>query len=132
MSAVAGKCDFDKLLAPVARHKILETYNKRFNTVKCGQTAVAAALQFIQEHLLAWRDIATLQIGLTQRDWHDQTYESPSSRKRPQNRDAANHSVWYSVAAAIVGGELGPDQFEIEKLTAQEILNLIDRTSLYW
>ncbi|MFC1815268.1 MmgE/PrpD family protein [Thermodesulfobacteriota bacterium] len=132
VGTVSGECDYEGLLAPIERHKILETRTKWCNTIKCGQSAVAAALQIIQEHNLSWRDIAELQIGLTQRDSHQQTHDSLSSRTRPNTRDTANHSVWFSVAAAIVEGELGPDQFKPEKLNSQDILDLIDRTSVYW
>jgi 2-methylcitrate dehydratase len=40
--------------------------------------------------------------------------------------------VRYCVAAAVVEGELGTDQFEPEKLRSPDILSLVDRTSVYW
>ena len=46
--------------------------------------------------------------------------------------DTANHSVRYCVAAALVEGELTADQFEPEKLGARDILDLVDRTAVYW
>jgi 2-methylcitrate dehydratase len=33
VAAVAGTCDFEKFLAPIDRHKILENYTKLYNTV---------------------------------------------------------------------------------------------------
>ena len=51
---------------------------------------------------------------------------------RPESRDTANHSVRYCVAAALVDGELTADQFETEKLSSPAILELIDRTQVYW
>lgn len=132
VSVVAGSCDYGRLVVPVGRHKILETYNKWCNTVKCGQTAVAAALQLVQEHHGNWRNIAALEIGLARHDSQSQTDGPSHNRTRPKSRDSANHSVQYGVAAALVDGELGPDQFKAEKLDSQEILGLIDRTSVYW
>ena len=130
VSAVAGSCDYDKLLAPVGRHKILETYTKLYNTVKCGQTAVAAAFQLVQNHRINVPDIAELRIGLARRDAASQTRDP--SCARPKSRDTANHSVRYCVAAALVEKELTADQFESEKLCARDILDLVDRTSVYW
>jgi 2-methylcitrate dehydratase len=40
--------------------------------------------------------------------------------------------VRYCVAAALVDGELTADQFEPEKLHSQAILDLVDRTEVYW
>ncbi len=129
-SAVAGECDLEGLLAPIGKYKILESYTKLYNTGKCGQTAVAAALQLAQEHHLTWRDMASIQIGLAKRDADSQS-KNPSAT-RPESRDTANHSVRYCVAAALVDGDLGYEQFEPEKLHSPEILSVLDRTSVYW
>jgi len=130
VSAVAGSCDYDRLLAPIGRHKILESYTKLYNTVKCGLTAVAAAFELVQTNQIGVPDIAELRIGLARRDAASQTRDPSSAR--PKNRDTANHSVRYCVAAALVEGELTADQFEPEKLSLQNILDLVDRTSVYW
>jgi 2-methylcitrate dehydratase len=129
-NAIAGSCDLERLLTPIGRYKILESYTKLYNTGKCGQTAVAAALQLAQEHHLTWRDMASIQIGLAKRDADSQS-RNPSSA-RPESRDTANHSVRYCVAAALVEGDLGYEQFEPEKLHSPEILSVLDRTSVYW
>jgi 2-methylcitrate dehydratase len=129
-NAVAGGCDYEKLLAPIGRHKILEAYTKLYNTVKCGQTAVGAALALAREHRISSHTIAEIRIGLARRDAASQT-RNPSSG-RPQSRDTANHSVRFCVAAALVDGELTSDQFEPDKLQSAEILNLVDRTSVHW
>jgi 2-methylcitrate dehydratase len=130
VGAVAGSCDYDKLLAPIGRHKILETYTKLYNTVKCGQTAVAAAFQLVENHRISVPDIAELRIGLARRDATSQTRDP--SCARPKSRDTANHSVRYCVAAALVEGKLTADQFEPEKLGSRNILDLVDRTAVYW
>jgi 2-methylcitrate dehydratase len=129
-NAVAGTCDYEKLLAPIGRHKILEAYTKLYNTVKCGQTAVGAALALAREHRIKPGEIAEIRIGLARRDATSQT-RNPSSG-RPKTRDTANHSVRFCVAAALVDGELNSDQFEPDKLESPEILGLVDRTSVHW
>jgi 2-methylcitrate dehydratase len=129
-SAVAGSCDYEKLLAPVGRHKILEAYTKLYNTVKCGQTAVGAALALLREHRLSPREIAELRIGLARRDATSQTRNASSGR--PKTRDTANHSVRFCVAAALVDGELTADQFSPDKLSSPDILDVLDRTSVHW
>ena len=129
VNAVAGACNTDGLLAPVGKHKILETYTKLYNTVKCGQPAVGAALKLVREHRINWRDITSLRIGFARRDANTQARESYG---RPQSRDTANHSVRFGVAAALVEGQLTADQFNPEKLSSPDILSLVDRSSVYW
>ena len=38
----------------------------------------------------------------------------------------------FCVAAALVDGQLTADQFEPEKLTARDILGLVDKSTVYW
>jgi len=128
--AVAGSCNTDGLLSPIGKHKILESYTKLYNTVKCGQTAVHAALDLVKEHKINRHDIVALEIGLARRDANNQTRDSAAAR--PQSRDTANHSVRYSVAAALVDGELGYEQFDPDKLNSPDILALVDCASVYW
>jgi len=129
VNAVAGSCNTDGLLAPIGKHKILETYTKLYNTVKCGQTAVAAALKLVGEHRINWRDVAAIRIGFARRDANTQARESYA---RPQSRDTANHSVRFCVAAALVEDQLTSEQFDPEKLCSSDILGLVDRSSVYW
>ena len=42
---LARHCDPTVVLAPMDRFRIADVYTKLYNTVKCGQTAVAAALR---------------------------------------------------------------------------------------
>jgi 2-methylcitrate dehydratase len=129
VNAVAGSCNTDGLLAPIGKHKILETYTKLYNTVKCGQTAVAAALKLVGENRINWRDVAAIRIGFARRDANTQARESYA---RPQSRDTANHSVRFCVAAALVEDQLTSEQFDPEKLCSSDILGLVDRSSVYW
>jgi len=128
--AVAGSCNIDGLLSPIAKYKILESYTKLYNTVKCGQTAVHAALELMKEHNIHWHDIVALEIGLAKRDATNQTRNSAAAR--PKSRDTANHSVRFCVAAALIQGELGPEQFDPDKLASPDVLALVDRTGVYW
>ena len=129
VNAVAGSCNTDGLLAPIGKHKILETYTKLYNTVKCGQPAVGAALKLVREHRINWRDIGSLRIGFARRDANTQARESYA---RPQSRDTANHSVRYCVAAALIEGQLTADQFNPEMLCSPDVLSLVDRSSVWW
>ncbi|HLN86507.1 MAG TPA: MmgE/PrpD family protein, partial [Candidatus Limnocylindrales bacterium] len=126
--AVAGSINYDGLVAPIKRYKISESYTKLYNTVKCGQTAVAAAYKLVRDNKLDWREIASIRIGFAQRDAKTQSRESYA---RPQSRDTGNHSVRFCIAAALVDGQLTADQFEPEKLRSPDILSLVDKSVVY-
>ncbi|MBV8085792.1 MAG: MmgE/PrpD family protein [Chloroflexi bacterium] len=127
--AIARRLDTDILLAPLERFRIMEVYTKRYNAVKCAQTAAPAALDIASRLPHGWRDIETLRIGFPERDYQQQSKDA-DSRRRPETRDTANHSAVYCVAAALVDGDLGPRQFEPDRLHDADILALIDRIEL--
>lgn len=127
--AVSRRLDTDILLAPMARFRILDVYTKRYNAVKCAQTAVAAGLRIATKLPAGWRDIDRIELGLPDYDYHHQL-EDHVSRLRPQTRDTANHSIFYCLAAGLVDGDLGPDQFAPPRLNDPDILHLIDRIEL--
>lgn len=128
VDAVAGRFDPDILLAPLDRFRIVDCYTKVYNAVKCAQSAAAAALS-LRDELGDLEDVEGLTLHLAERDWRNQLKDS-SDRRRPSNRDTANHSVVYCVAAALVEGDLQAAQFEPRCLTDSRILRLIDATTL--
>jgi 2-methylcitrate dehydratase len=129
--AVAGRIDVDRLLAPVIECKVMEVNTKWFNTVRTAQTAVTSALGLLAKQRLSWRDIEAVTVFLPTKEYnnHDGIWNS-ISRLRPQNRDTANHSLIYSLAVAMVDGELGPEQYTDAKLHDPSVHSVIDRTTL--
>ncbi len=129
--AVAGRIDYERLLAPLVTPKVMEVNTKWFNTVRTAQTAVTSMFSLLDKHRLTWRDIEAITLFLPTKEHvgHDGIWNS-ISRLRPQNRDTANHSLVYSLAVATVDGELGPEQYADEKLRDPDVLSVIDRTTL--
>jgi 2-methylcitrate dehydratase len=127
--AVSRRLDTDILLAPMTTFRITDMYTKRFNGVKCAQTAVAAALKIRDKLGTGWRDIERIKLGLPDYDYHHQL-EDLEHRRRPQTRDTANHSIFYCVAAAFMDGDLGPAQFGPDRLRDVRLHDLMDRTHL--
>jgi len=129
--AVAGEIDMERLLAPVVEYKVMEVNTKWFNTVRTAQTAVTSMFSLLEKHRLSWRDVEAITLFLPTKEHigHDGIWNS-ASRLRPQNRDTANHSLVYSLAVAMVDGELGPEQYADAKLRDPDVLSVIDRTTL--
>lgn len=129
--AVAGKIDVERLLKPMLEYKVMEVNTKWFNTVRTAQTAVTSMFSLLEKHRLGWRDVEAITVFLPTKEHigHDGIWNS-TSRLRPQNRDTANHSLVYSLAVAMVDGELGPEQYADAKLRNPDVLSVVDRTTL--
>ena len=132
VAALARGWNEDVVLAPLDRFRILDVYTKLYNTVKCGQTAVSAALRLRDRLLDRWGDlgrIRSITVTLAERDRRNQLQDE-EARRRPPNRDTANHSAVFCVAAALVAGDLQAAQFSPESLVDPRTLALVDRTTL--
>jgi 2-methylcitrate dehydratase len=127
--AVSRRLDTEILLAPMTSFRISNVYTKRFNGVKCAQTAVAAALRIRAKLASGWQDIERIDLGLPEYDYFHQL-EDVEHRRRPRTRDTANHSIFYCVSAAFMDGDLGPAQFTSERLEDTRLHGLIDRVHL--
>lgn len=124
VEAVAGRFNSDILLADLATLRITDCYTKVYNAVKCAQSAAAAALE-LRPLLSGLDSVQSINLFLAERDWRNQCNDE-AARRRPRNRDTANHSVVYCVAAALVHGDLQSAQFEQRCLTDPRTRDLID------
>lgn len=127
VNGVARHMDPEILLAPIDRPRILDAYTKQYNAVKCAQSTVGSVLRLREQVGADWRQIEAIMLRLAERDWRNQLGDV-EARRRPGNRDTANHSVVYCLAAAFVEGNLQAEQFAPRCLSDPGILSLIDRT----
>jgi 2-methylcitrate dehydratase len=128
VNGVARSVDEDLLVGPVERFRILDVYTKRFNAVKCAQSAAGSALR-LRDRVGGWEEVESVTLRLAERDWRNQCSDA-DARRRPGNRDTANHSALYCLAAAFVEGRLQAAQFDQRCLSDSRIMQIIDRTVL--
>jgi 2-methylcitrate dehydratase len=128
VEGVAREYDEALLLGPIDRFRVLDAYTKQYNAVKCAQSAVGSVLR-LRDRIGDPDRVEAITLSLAERDWRNQSSDV-EARRRPQNRDTANHSVLYCLAAALVEGRLQAGQFGPDSLADPRIHTLIDRTTL--
>jgi 2-methylcitrate dehydratase len=88
---------------------------------------VYATIGIVKENDLKPEDIESVKITTGVRVWrHTITF----SKKYPRNAESADHSAFYSNAAAIVDRGFGPDSTDPKKFTDPVILDLIERITV--
>jgi 2-methylcitrate dehydratase PrpD len=105
------------------RFRITETYIKRFPACLWTHAAVDAALQLRGDHRLTAGDIGETTVWTHQRAV---AIDDPA----PRSIEAAQYSLPYTVAAALLDGELGVAQMREERLGDPRILELAARVRL--
>ncbi len=115
------------LCEPVpATPNILRASIKMYPCLATGQAAVAAALKL---HEMTRGDIAGFgRIEVAMADYPIvKRQQNDAARRRPQTREAADHSFNFLVAVSLLDGEFGLRQFENDRWLDPEVVGLMDR-----
>ncbi|MDX1483360.1 MAG: MmgE/PrpD family protein [Alphaproteobacteria bacterium] len=108
---------------------ILANHVKAYPCVATGQAAVAAALELHDKVKGQTRSIAGIDIIMS-----DYAYvrgqQTDPGRSNPQSHAAADHCFPFTVAVALVDGEMTPRQYENERWFDPEIVALMGRTTM--
>lgn len=119
-----GEIAFDRPPRP-GEHRILETSLKSF---ACGyyiHSPITGALELLDEHDIAPDDVDAVHVETF--DVAVEALATPEKWDKDLTRETADHSIPYSVAAAIVDGEVTPAQYAEDRLRAPEIHAMMDR-----
>ena len=127
---VAGTLDFDALTAPVGAHyryRILDTCFKPYAAVAGAMAPIRAAIDLARENKLRAADIAGVTIKLHA---HAVKKAADPRKNYPRDKETADHSYHYCVAAALLDAACGPAQFDDARIVAQDIRDVIGVTTL--
>jgi 2-methylcitrate dehydratase PrpD len=105
------------------RYRIAEVYVKRFPACLWTHAAVEAALQLRRAHGLGPEQVAEVTVWTHRR-------AVAIDDAAPRSVEAAQYSLPYTVAAALVDGELGVEQMRAERLGDGRLLALAARVRL--
>jgi 2-methylcitrate dehydratase len=92
-----------------------------------SQSAIDVALQ-LRPRLGNPRDIQSIRIHSF--DAAVDIIGSEAEKWRPTSRETADHSMPYCVAVALLDGEVGLSQFEVERIARDDVRQLMDRISI--
>lgn len=129
MKLVSGQFELDEFGGNKRQFKILDTYIKYYPAEYHSQSAIEAALnlrrELITQDFNLVRDIKSIDIKT-----FNAAYEiigSGSEKWRPVTRETADHSLPYCVAAALMDGNVGLDQFLDTRIKDHTLLRLIKK-----
>lgn len=105
------------------RYRILDLYFKPFSGCRWGQPALAGAIALVRAHGLTPDRIARLRV---------RTFAAAKAlpTAHPGTTEEAQYSLVFPLAAALIDGEVGPDQVLPPRLNDPAILALSDRVEV--
>lgn len=113
---------------------VLETMTKKYMAGTVAQTALDALAVLLAEHDLDGRAIETIEVETYHRakvimGGTGQPGES-GDRHQVANREQADHSLPYVLAALALDGELGHDQYALERIRRDDVQDLLARVTV--
>ena len=112
---------------PEQAFKIGECSIKRFPLGQYSQTVVQAALE-IREQLPNVEDIAQVNVSTLQTAVN--IMAGDPEKWRPVNRETADHSMPYTVAVALMYGDVNQSHFDYEYLQDRRLLDLVSKVEV--
>lgn len=108
---------------------ITEVMMKKYMAGTHAQTAIEGLLELIEREDIDPKNIEQI---------HLETYESAKhvmgggegDRHLPQNREQADHSIPYTLAAAALDGQLMKEQYEKERITSDDVRELMQTVTV--
>jgi 2-methylcitrate dehydratase len=107
--------DLSTLTSPLpAVSHVMRAHVKRYPCVATAQSGVAAAVEL--HRLLPGRIEDVAAVTVTMADGPStREHQSSAERRDPRSREAADHSLHFLIAVALIDGELGTRQFDGER-----------------
>lgn len=101
--------------------EIKNTSIKPFPCCKLIHTALQAALDLRAENTLLPQDITEVRVGINTEDY-DMICEPLEKKRQPKTVVDAIYSIPYVIAAALVFGKIGLDDFTVDAIRRHEVL----------
>jgi 2-methylcitrate dehydratase PrpD len=127
LRAVAGEFDIEKVTEKLG--KDFELMNNIFKRhASCGHThgAIDAVLKIVEKYGVEAEDIGEILVGT-----YPIALSTTSEKYEPRIGDEAKFSLPYCVAAALIYGKVGPEEFSTKKMTHPKILDLSKKVKVF-
>jgi len=104
-------------------YEMLNLYFKPYAACRWAQPAIAGALKVSKDNEIIPEDIVRIQVL---------TFKEAKSLSdiHPQNTEEAQYNLAFPLAAALIDGEVGPEQILPERIFSSQILKLADKVDI--
>jgi len=101
-------------------YEMLNLYFKPYAVCRWAQPAIAGALKVSKDNEIIPEDIVRIQV---------RTFKEAKSLSdiHPQNTEEAQYNLAFPLAAALIDGEVGPEQILPPRIFSSQILELADK-----
>lgn len=106
---------------------VTDTYLKKFCALIHGQAPIETVLTLAGEHNISHRDIASIQVEVFQTAYDIAGGGSFGSKDTPATKEQADYNLKYLLAAALIDGQVSPEQLQTERISSPDVQELLTR-----
>ncbi len=129
MDAIAGrfKIDWSGEHLEAARRTVLKRYNAEIHS----QSAIECMLALRNENSVKVEDVNSIDVGI-----FDVAYDiigggEEGEKKTVQTKEQADHSLPYILSAALLDGNITPDQYDPERIMRNDVQTLLRKVHVH-
>ncbi len=126
--AIAGEFKIDWAAEDLER--VNRTIVKKFNAEIHSQTAIEGILELKEQHGFGAEDISLLEIRIFDVAYNIIGGGEEGDKTVVRTKEEADHSLQYMVAAAILDGQVMPEQYSPERIIREDIQRLLTRVKV--
>ena len=128
IEAIAGPFEIDWQQEDLesVRHTILKRYNAEIHS----QSAIEALLELRAEHGLTGIEVERIELDTFQVAFDIIGGGEEGDKYRVRSKEEADHSLPYLLAVALLDGQVLPEQYLAERITAEDVQQLLRRVDV--
>jgi 2-methylcitrate dehydratase len=107
-----------------------ETYLKQYCSLIHGQAIIDATLAIRAEHGFRGDDVARVRLEVFQGAFDFAGGGHYGPKDNPRTKEQADYNLKYLVAAALLDGQVGPEQLESERVRRADVQDLLSRVKV--
>lgn len=128
--AIAGRFDVEW------QHEDLEMVKrsvlKRYDAAILAQSAIEGILELLAGEDVGPDDVAHIDVEVFQGAFNGLGSGDEGIRTAPGNKEDADHSLPYMIAAAFLDGTMGPEQYRPERIRCDDVQRLMRRVVIFY
>lgn len=106
------------------------TYLKKYAALIHGQALIETVLTLARDHALASPDVEAIDVEVFQTAYDIAGGGGFGPKDHVSNKEQADYNLKYLLAAAVIDGQVGPEQLRTERVRRADVRELMSRISI--
>lgn len=117
----------DLRLDDVTLDVVNHTYLKKYCSLIHGQAPIETILALVKQHGIDHEDVESIDAEVFQTAYDIAGGGSFGAKDTPSTKEQADYNLRYLLAAAVIDGQVGPEQLQTERIGRPDVQRLLQR-----